>query len=139
MEGARLVTWDLNSWQDLAIIIGIVATIAGISGGFIRSRLDRKSAEQATGDRIIRLVQEEAEKRVEVVRTEFALQIAQMELKHRDELESMRADFEEQVAGLKKEHDTYRCEHAPVCSWRFSPKPPPPGGSKLLPVAPRGE
>lgn len=117
--------WAISSWQELAILVTIVAALAGVSGGVIKSRLDSKGAEQASSDRLIRLIETEADKRVEVVRTEFALTIANMELKHRDELTAMRTDFEKQLRSLKKEHDTYRCELAPICSWRNQKTPPP--------------
>lgn len=118
-------TWTITSWQELAVLIGIVSAIAGVSGGVIRSKLDRKSADAAQSDRIIRLVEVEADKRVEVVRTEFMLQIAQMQLEHQKQIADMRNDFEKQIKSLKKEHDTYRCELAPVCTWRNSKIAPP--------------
>lgn len=117
--------WAISSWQELAILITIVAAIAGVGGGMIRSRLDKRSSDAAASDRLIRLVEEEATKKVEVVRTEFALIIANMELKHRDELTAMRTDFEGQLKALRSEHDTYRCELAPVCSWRNKATAPP--------------
>lgn len=118
-------SWFPTSWQDVALLVGIVATMAGVGGAMLRSRLDSKAAEAAASDRIIRLVEVEADKRVQVVRTEFELKIAQMELTHRDQLTAMRVDFEGQLAGLKAEHDRYRCELAPVCHWRNRKNPPP--------------
>lgn len=117
--------WAISSWQELAILVTIVAALAGVSGGVIKSRLDSKGAEQASSDRLIRLIETEADKRVEVVRTEFQLTIANMELKHQAELTAMRTDFEKQLKSLKKEHDTYRCELAPICTWRNKKTPPP--------------
>lgn len=117
--------WNISSWQELAIIVSIVAALAGVTGGVIKSRLDSKTVEQATSDRVIRLVEVEAEKRVEYVRTEFKLQIAEMQLEHRTQLEAMRTDFEKQLKTLRKEHDTYRCELAPVCGWRNKRTAPP--------------
>lgn len=118
-------TFTISSWQDLAIIIGIISAAAGVMGGFIRSKLDKKSSDAAASDRIIRLVEVEADKRVEVVRTEFKLQIAEMQLEHGRQIEAMRNDFEKQVKTLRKEHDTYRCELAPVCGWRNRKTVPP--------------
>lgn len=117
--------WTISSWQELAILVTIVAAVAGVGGGMIRSKLDKRSADDAASDRIIRLIETEADKKVEVVRTEFALIIANMELKHRDELTAMRMDFEGQLKSLRSEHDTYRCELAPVCSWRNKASAPP--------------
>lgn len=118
--------FTINSWQELAIAIGIVATISGITGGVIRSWLDRRKATTEQQDRIIRLVETEAEKRVEIVRTEFKLQIAEMQLEHRNQIDNMRNDFEKQIATLKKERDSHRCELAPICSWRNGKIAPPP-------------
>lgn len=120
-----MTTFTVASWQDVAIIVGIAATLSGIIGAMLRSWLDRKNAETAASDRLIRLAEVEAEKRVEIVRTEFKLQIAEMALQHRTEIDSMRADFEKELKSLKKEHDTYRCELAPICSWRNKKTPPP--------------
>lgn len=117
--------FSITSWQELALTIGIVSAIAGVLGGLIKSRLDQKGADAAASDRLIRLIETEADKRVEVVRTEFKLQIAEMQLEHSKELAAVRAEFEKQVKALRKEHDAYRCEHAPVCSWRFKRTPPP--------------
>lgn len=121
-----MTTFTIGSWQDLAIIVGIASAMAGVIGGLVRARLDRKSAEAAASDRLLRLVETEAEKKVEVVRTEFKLQFAELQLSHQAELASMRADFDKQVKSLKREHDTYRCELAPVCSWRNKKIAPPP-------------
>lgn len=118
-------SFTISGWQDLTLLLGIVATIAGITGGLIRSRIDRKSAEAASSDRLIRLVEAEAEKRVEIVRTEFKLQIAELQLEHRNEINKIKTDFEKQLKSLKTEHDTYRCELAPICSWRNKSVPPP--------------
>ena len=119
-------TWSLTSWQDIAILTGIVAALAGVGGAALKARLDKRQADAAASDRIIRLVEVEAEKRVEVVRTEFALKIAEMELAHRDQIASMRQAFETQLAALKKERATHRCELAPVCGWRNGKIAPPP-------------
>lgn len=124
-----MTTFTVSSWQDIAILVGIAATVSGIIGATLRSWIDRKNAEAAASDRLIRLAEVEAEKRVEIVRTEFKLQIAEMQLQHRSEIDSMRADFEKELRSLKKEHDTYRCELAPICGWRNKKTAPP------LPVA----
>lgn len=118
--------FTITSWQELAILISIVAAIAGVLGGVVKSQIDRRASDAAAQDRIIRLIEVEAEKRVEVVRTEFKLQIAEMQLAHRTEIDAMKSDFEKQLHSLKREHSTYRCELAPICAWRNSKTPPPP-------------
>jgi uncharacterized membrane-anchored protein YhcB (DUF1043 family) len=120
-----MTSFTISGWTDLAVLIGMFSLIAGIIGGAIRSRLDRRSAEEASSDRLIRLVEAEAEKRVEIVRTEFKLQIAELTLAHRTEIDAMRSDFEKEFKSLKSEHDTYRCELAPVCGWRNKKIAPP--------------
>lgn len=118
--------YAISSWQELAIIVGVFATTSGILGGLLRNRYDQRKSNNEQQDRIIRLVETEAEKRVEIVRTEFRLQIAEIQLDHRNQIDAMRADFEKQIATLKKERDSHRCELAAVCSWRNTKTPPPP-------------
>lgn len=122
----------IANWSDLALVAGVAATLFGILGGILtstynkrRNAIEQQQAEQASSDRLIRLIETEADKRVEIVRTEFKLQIAEMQLEHQKQLTAMRTDFEKQVKALKKEHDAYRCEHAPVCTWRLKATPPP--------------
>lgn len=91
----------ITSWQELAIIVGVASTIAAIAGGLIRASIDRKTAEASASDRIIRLIEQEAEKRVEIVRTEFKLKIAEMELAHRSQLVEMKAEFEREIRELR--------------------------------------
>lgn len=93
--------FSLTSWTDVAILVGIASTLAAIAGGMIKSRLDRESSEAAASDRIIRLIEQEAEKRVQVVRTEFQLKIAQMELAHKQEFDEMKAAFEREIQELR--------------------------------------
>lgn len=119
------MTWQVSSWQDLAILVTILAAIFGLLGGLIKSAIDKRASDAQAQDRIIRLVEVEAEKQVQVVRTEFELSVAQMKLEHRNQIDAMRADFEKQIHTLKKEHSVYRCELAPVCSWRNKKTPPP--------------
>ncbi len=119
------MNFSIASWSDVALLIGICSALAGITGGMIRSRLDRKSAEEASSDRLIRLIEAEAEKRVEIVRTEFKLQITEIQLEHRTQIDAMRSEFERELKSLKREHDTYRCELAPICAWRNKKTPPP--------------
>jgi hypothetical protein len=95
------MTFAITSWEELALLISIVAAIAGVGGGMIKSGIDRKTAEASASDRIIRLIEQESEKRVEVVRTEFKLKIAEMQLEHRSELETVKADFEREIRELR--------------------------------------
>jgi hypothetical protein len=124
--------FTIGSWQDVALVATIAATLTGVVASLgtnlynkHRAQIETQAADQAASDRLIRLIETEADKRVEIVRTEFKLQIAEMQLEHQRELTAMRTDFEKQVKALKKEHDAYRCEHAPVCTWRLKATPPP--------------
>lgn len=124
--------FTLQSWQDVAIFVGIVTAFSTLIGGLgatvfnrRKSLIDKKASDDAASDRIIVLVEKEAEKRVEVVRTEFALKIAEMELKHHSELTKVRTDFEAQLALLREEKDKFHCQHALTCVWRYRQSPPP--------------
>lgn len=96
-----MTTFTLTSWTDVAIIVGIASTLAGLAGAMVKAKIDSKGAEAAASDRIIRLIEQEAEKRVQVVRTEFQLKIAEMELAHRSQLVEMKAEFEREIKGLR--------------------------------------
>lgn len=117
--------WTIASWQELAVIVSIVGALFALLGGMTKTWIDKRGADASAQDRIIRLVEVEAEKRVEVVRTEFKLQIAEMQLEHRNQIDAMRADFDKQLHALKREHNSTKCELAPICSWRNSKTPPP--------------
>lgn len=108
--------FTINSWQELAILVGIASAIAGTAGAMIKAKIDSKSAEAAASDRIIRLIEQEADKRVAVVRTEFELKIAQMQLEHRDEIHAMRSNFEKQIREIKRQYidcPVLDCPHRP--------------------------
>ena len=122
----------INTWQDVAVLIAAVSAFFTIVGGIFataynrrKSRIDQAKADSDASDRLIRLIEQEAEKKVEIVRTEFKLQIAEMQLEHAKQLTAMRQDFERQLKALRGEHDKYRCEHALTCAWRFKATPPP--------------
>lgn len=124
--------FQVNSWSDLAVIVGAGTAFFTILGGFItttfnrrKAQIDQGKADAEASDRLIRLIEQEADKRVEIVRTEFKLQIAEMQLEHAKQLTAMRQDFERQLKSLRGEHDKYRCEHALTCVWRFKATPPP--------------
>jgi hypothetical protein len=119
------MNFTIASWNELAILIGIISVISGILGGLIRYRLDKGKADVAASDRLIVLIEKEADKKVSIVRTEFQLKLADLELKHRDEIAQMRNDFEAQIKKLRSEETRHRCELAPICSWRNAKLPPP--------------
>lgn len=132
----------INTWQDVAVLIAAVSAFFSIVGGVVATYLNRRKSniEQAkadddASDRLIRLIEKEADKRVEIVRTEFKLQIAEMQLEHAKQLTTVRQDFERQLKTLRLEHDKYRCEHALICGWRFKDTAPTPP-AEPLPVLP---
>jgi len=125
-------TFQLNGWGDVAILCGIFATLSSVLGGGLgikingrKSKIDQQAADDQASDRLIKLIETEANKKVEIVRTEFRLEIAELKLAHSSELSSLRQDFEKQLKKLRDERDTYRCDHALVCSWRSKAIPPP--------------
>lgn len=125
-------SFHLSGWGDVAILCGILATLSSVLGGLLgikfnsrKSKIDQQAAEDQASDRLIRLIETEADKKVEIVRTEFRLEIAELKLAHSSELSSMRQDFEKQLKRLRDERDTYRCDHALVCTWRAKAIPPP--------------
>lgn len=117
--------WSITSWQEVAVLVSIVGAVFALLGGLVKSYIDKRNSDASTQDRIIRLVEVEADKRVEIVRTEFKLQIAEMQLRHQKELTSMRNEFDRQLKAMKTEHDTFRCDHAPACAWRHLKTVPP--------------
>jgi hypothetical protein len=118
-------TFTITSWQELAVLVGIVSALAGVTGGIIRSRIDRKSAEASASDRIIRLIQQESDKRVQIVRTEFELKIAQMELGHRSQIEQMKSGFDKQIREIKRQYvdcPITECPHRKVIRTTRGPR-----------------
>lgn len=108
--------FTISSWQDIALVLGLMTALAGVLGSLAtsaytrrKSSIESQAAEVAASDRIIRLIEQEAEKRVEVVRTEFQLKIAEMQLAHKNEIEDMRNQFE-------RELDELRSAQALVCT-----------------------
>lgn len=100
----------INSWADLTAalaIVGAVCTALGVlvSAGYTRRKgsIEQRSADDVAQDRLIKLIEQEAEKRVQIVRLEFEAEIAKMRLAHARELAKVRVDFEAQLAELRLE------------------------------------
>lgn len=115
----------IDSWQDVATLLTIVATsftVLGIVGTLIYNRFKNKREDQAAddeaSDRLIALITQEADKRVAIVRAEFELAIAELKLEHAKELNSVRADFQRQIAAVQENADAYRCDVVPCASRR---------------------
>jgi hypothetical protein len=122
----------LDSWQDIAALVGILGvlfTCLGILGTqFYTRRRDsrekrvikreQQAADDIASDRLIKLAEAVAEKKVAFVRAEFQLIIANLKLDHANELTAMRADFDQQLATIRRDHETYRCDVAPTCKRR---------------------
>jgi hypothetical protein len=96
---------SLNAWYVLAAVIAAVFTALGVMGTQWYNHRTAKDAEDvadrhrareddALSDRINRLVQEEADKRIAVIKTDFELKIIRAEVRHQDQLTSMRLEFE---------------------------------------------
>lgn len=122
----------LDHWQDVAALVGIVATlftVLGIAGTQFYTRRkdkredklderDQQEAEAQANARLIDLITQEADKRVEIVRAEFKVQLLERDMKHAEELTSMRRDFETQIATIRDNAELYRCDLAPTCKKR---------------------
>ena len=93
--------WSINSWQEAAVLISMTAAFVGALVALIRGRIDHETAEAAASDRIIRLIETEADKRVQVVRTEFELKIAEMQLAHKQEIEDLKELFERELQEIR--------------------------------------
>lgn len=108
--------WSINSWQEAAVVISMTAAFVGALVALIKGRIEHETAQAAASDRIIKLVETEAEKRVQVVRTEFELKIAEMQLAHRQEIEELKAQFERELQEIRESHHLV-CE-VPGCMGR---------------------
>ena len=120
---------NIDSWQDvltLASVFGAVCAALGVIGTQFYNRLhaaqESQAADDAASERLIALIEREADKRVEIVRTEFKLKLAELKLEHQAELTAVRSDFDKQVRELRSENDTYRCDNAPSCEQRLRTK-----------------
>jgi len=86
---------------------------------------EQQAADDVASERLIKLIEREADKRVAIVRAEFELIIAKLKLEQLQkdvakaaELTAIRADFERQIAEIKQAGETYRCDVAPDCDLR---------------------
>lgn len=93
--------WTIAGWQEIAVIAGVAATLSAALGALIKGKVDHANAEAAASDRLIRLIETEADKRVDVVRAEFELKIREMELAHKQELDDLRCDFEREIDAIR--------------------------------------
>ncbi|NTW29452.1 MAG: hypothetical protein HGA39_08850 [Coriobacteriia bacterium] len=117
-------------------VIGILVGIGGFAtaiGSLVwagrKAAVEKQAADDAASERLIRLVEREAEKKVSVVRLELEVQLKQQEVNHLKELEKMRAEhrrerdsmresLERQISDLRGELEEYRCFNAPTCETR---------------------
>lgn len=109
--------WSVSNWQEAAVIISMTAAFVGALVALIKGRIEHETAEAAASDRIIRLIETEADKRVQVVRTEFELKIAQMELAHKREIEELTERFERELQEIRDSHHLV-CD-VPGCKGRI--------------------
>lgn len=113
----------------LIALASVVSAFLGMAGTLFYERRKNRRAQQAQDDenseRLIGLIQREADKRVEIVRADFKVQLLEQSAKHAEELNAMRRDFEEQLATRDKRIeelastvDAYGCDDAPACKIR---------------------
>lgn len=107
-----VVGLTINSWADVTAalaIVGALCTALGVlvSAAYTRRKgsIEQRSADDVAQDRLIKLIEREAEKRVQIVRLEFEAEIAKMRLAHAQELAKVRVDFEQQLAELRLEQN----------------------------------
>lgn len=100
----------VDTWNEISVIaalftalMGAASIVAGITYNRLKSRIDAQSADDAASDRIIKLVEQEAEKRVQIVRIEFELKIAQMQAEHAQQIADLRKDYEHRLGVLQAE------------------------------------
>lgn len=109
--------FTIDSWGEVAIFVGLITATAGAIGAAITARytrskqvLESQSADDAATDRLIRLIEQEAEKRVAIVRAEFELQIAEMKREHAREIAALTAKFESELDQVRRAHRSYYSE-----------------------------
>lgn len=112
MTTPELRELGLQFLGDLAVALGVVVALFGLWWGLLRNRRDGKTADDAAQDRLLKLIEEEAEKRVKLVRTDLELKIAEQELEHQREMRSMRREFEDRLSAMRRDLETYRCDNA---------------------------
>ena len=122
------LTMDLNLWYVIAALIAAVFGAAGVIGTQWYNRARAKAAVVAdTGrrereddllsDLLNRLVQEEADKRISVIKMDFELKMTKAEVAHQKELTGMRKEFEgklqkqaEQIGALARSLSIRGCD-----------------------------
>jgi len=113
----------------LIAVASILSSILGVIGGqALAARSDtrrdkrekrvikqqQQAADDVASDRLIKLIEREADKRVDIVRAEFALEIANLKLEHASELATLRAE----IATVRRDAEVFRCDVAQGCAHR---------------------
>lgn len=100
----------INSWADVTAALAVVGALCTALGVFVsaaytrrKGSIEQRSADDVAQDRLIKLIEQEAEKRVQIVRLEFEAEIAKMRIAHARELAKVREDFEAQLAEVRRE------------------------------------
>ncbi len=115
-------------------LFGAVCAGLGILGSqFYNRRRDKRevrvikreqqAADDIASERLIGLIEREADKRVQIVRAEFELIIATLKLEQAVAMNKMRADFDKQIAEVRAAGETFRCDVAPDCEHRHHGAP----------------
>jgi hypothetical protein len=78
----------------------------------------KEDSEQEANDRLIKLIQREADKKVDVVKTEFELRSLRMQASYSKQLTQVRKALERKIAELVEDNRMYRCVFAPTCTER---------------------
>lgn len=101
--------FTVDNWDEVALIVGVLSAIMGVCFGFVwnalKHRLESRAADDAAHDRLIKLVETEAEKRIAVVRVDFELKIANMQAEHSQQIARMQAEHDKQIRDLHREYE----------------------------------
>ena len=120
------------NWDDTVTLVGIVgvlsAALSSLGTQFYSRRRDsrekrvikreQQAADDIASDRLIRLAEEVADKRVAVMRVDFELIIANLKLEQlaKDAAKERElAELRAQIAAIRQDAEKYHCDLAPAC------------------------
>lgn len=113
---------EISSIISVALaIVTIIGSLATARHTIRKDRREQEIAHMATveaddraSDRIVKLAETEAEKRVAVVKTEMQLEINQLKLEYTQEISGLK----DRLIDFGRERERYYCYAAPTCAER---------------------
>lgn len=101
--------FTIDNWNEVALIVGVMTGVTGAFFGIIwnllKHKVESRAADDAAQDRLIKLVETEAEKRIAVVRVDFELKIAHMQAEHSQQIARMQSEHDKQIRDLHREYE----------------------------------